>query len=248
MKRHSDRNRGRHERLVVRPLERPVLPHGLARSRWLDYYAERFPTVEVNYSFYRLPSQATVRGWRRRAPAGFRYAVKGSRFVTHFKRLVGVEDSVQRFFDRIDELGVSLGPALWQLPPDLQEDGAVLEAFLSSLPGSRRHAVEFRHPSWLTEATFGFPPRARGRVRARCTLAADATKVRGYRGASSTPAFTASQAATPTITRSAELRPFARFLADAGVGYAYFNNDENARAPKNAAELVELLGDAALRS
>jgi uncharacterized protein YecE (DUF72 family) len=187
-----------------------------------------------------------VRGWRERAPAGFRYAVKGSRFVTHFKRLVGVEDSVQRFFDRIDDLGDSLGPALWQLPPDLEEDLAVLEAFLSSLPGNRRHAVEFRHPSWLTEATFGllrehgvaYVPVSSRRMPRRFAVTAEFAYARlhGLAGGYA-----------HDYTKR-ELRPFARFLADAGVGYAYFNNDGNARAPKNAAELVELLGDAALRS
>jgi uncharacterized protein YecE (DUF72 family) len=134
-------------------------PRDLAASRWLEYYAARFDTVEVNNTFYRLPERATFDSWRKRVPPGFLVTVKASRFLTHMKRLRDPEEPLTRLFSRASALGASLGPVLYQLPASLTADLARLEAFVGALPrdwdGRRiRHVVEFRDPSWYTADTF----------------------------------------------------------------------------------------------
>jgi uncharacterized protein YecE (DUF72 family) len=132
----------------------PFYPPGTRDRERLEYYATRFDTAEINASFYRLPSGATVGGWARRAPAGFLFAWKVSRFITHNKKLNDCEDSVELVFGRMAPLGAKLGPALVQLPPMLHRDDARLARFLDLLPKGRRCTVEFRHPSWYAPAVF----------------------------------------------------------------------------------------------
>ncbi|HEX6231282.1 MAG TPA: DUF72 domain-containing protein, partial [Actinomycetota bacterium] len=117
-------------------------PDDLPRSRWFEHYVTRFPTVEVNYSFYRLPSERTVARWHDAAPDRFRFAVKGSRFITHVRRLSDCEEEVDRFMRRVRGLKAFLGVVLWQLPPTLERDLDVLERFASLLPRGVRHAIE----------------------------------------------------------------------------------------------------------
>jgi uncharacterized protein YecE (DUF72 family) len=123
-------------------------PTGLPQRLWLEQYAERFSTVEVNNAFYRLPERSTFEQWRRRTPEGFCFAVKMSRYLTHIKRLRDPEEPVARFLDRAAGLGEKLGPVLLQLPPTLQADTGVLDAVLARFPAGVRVAVEPRHGSW----------------------------------------------------------------------------------------------------
>jgi len=125
-------------------------PDGLAQARWLEHYAERFATVEVNNAFYRLPERATFARWRERTPEDFRLAVKMSRYLTHIKRLSGPAEPVERFLGRAEALGDRLGPVLLQLPPNLRADVDALDDTLRQFPGDVRVAVEPRHPSWWT--------------------------------------------------------------------------------------------------
>src|SRR5207237_3305140 len=99
----------------------------------LDFYATQFPTVEINLTFYRLPIPSMVQGWRK-APEGFVFAVKGSRFITHMKKLMNLGPGLARFFDRIEPLRSKIGVILWQLPPILRKDAARLGSFLEELP------------------------------------------------------------------------------------------------------------------
>lgn len=126
-------------------------PSSLPSRRWLEYYSGRFATAEVNYSFYRLPSESTLRAWVETVPAGFLFAVKGSRYITHVLRLRGAAEATALFMNRVDLLGDGLGPVLWQLPPTLERDTALLAQFAAVLPPGRRHVFEFRHPSWHTD-------------------------------------------------------------------------------------------------
>ncbi len=126
-------------------------PEGLAQMRWFERYAEEFDTVEINNSFYRLPRPETFDKWRDQAPEGFRYAVKANRFLTHMKKLKGVEEETERFMSLARRLGANLGPILYQLPPSLHKDAERLEAFLKLLPNDLEHVVEFRHRSWYDE-------------------------------------------------------------------------------------------------
>lgn len=128
-----------------------LYPEGLASSRWLERYAEWFDTVELNATFYRLPTPKAVDAWRKRTPDSFRFAVKGSRYLTHMKRLTGTGAALRRFFDLVERLEEKLGPVLWQLPPQMsQVDLGRLERFLERLPRRHHHAFEFRHPAWYT--------------------------------------------------------------------------------------------------
>lgn len=132
----------------------PFYPPGTRDAARLEYYADWFDTAELNASFYRLPSEATVQGWARRAPSGFLFAWKVSRFITHNKKLKDCADSVELVFGRMAHLGEAQGPALIQLPPGLHRDDARLADFLALLPKGGRHTVEFRHPSWYDPAIF----------------------------------------------------------------------------------------------
>jgi uncharacterized protein YecE (DUF72 family) len=126
-------------------------PEKLPASRMLAAYAGRLPTVEINATFYRLPRAETLDAWRAQVPADFVFALKGSRRVTHLKRLASVSEEVGYFYRTVAELGGTLGPVLWQLPPTLKLDLGLLRAFLELLPRGGRAALEFRHPSWFTE-------------------------------------------------------------------------------------------------
>lgn len=118
------------------------------------YYTSQFDTVEINGSFYRLPSETSVAAWAEQAPPGFVFAWKASRFITQAKKLKDVDQSVDLVFGRMAPLGRALGPALFQLPPQLKLDLDRLGGFLKRLPRDRRVAIEFRHASWYEAATF----------------------------------------------------------------------------------------------
>jgi uncharacterized protein YecE (DUF72 family) len=128
-------------------------PRGVPQGRWLEYYAERFATVESNAAFYRLPEGDTFAAWAERTPPDFVMAVKVSRYLTHVKRLVDPVEAVSRFVARAGRLGSKLGPALIQLPPTMKAAPGLLAATLAQFPSDWRVAVEFRHSSWFTDET-----------------------------------------------------------------------------------------------
>jgi uncharacterized protein YecE (DUF72 family) len=126
-------------------------PRGVAQPRWLEFYAERFETVELNVTFYRQPSDETFEGWARRAPDDFRFAAKASRYLTHIRRLNDPEPQVDYFLDGARRLGAHLGPVLLQLPPDLEAAPDRLEETLAAFPAGVRVAFEPRHRSWFRD-------------------------------------------------------------------------------------------------
>jgi len=127
-----------------------VYPRGLPSRRWLEHYATLFDTVEINTTFYRLPSIAAVERWVVESPADFVFSVKASRYLTHLKRLTDLGPGLQRFYERIDPLVRSpkLGPVLWQLPGNFHRNDERLRSALTQLPPGR-HCFEFRHESWF---------------------------------------------------------------------------------------------------
>jgi uncharacterized protein YecE (DUF72 family) len=129
-------------------------PEDLPAKEMFRYYSGRFRTVEINYTFYRMPTAKTTSAWLAQAPQAFTYALKAPRRITHELRLKGTDDAVRYFCESARVLASHLGPLLFQLPPNLKCDQARLEAFLSTLPADLRAAFEFRHDSWLTEAVF----------------------------------------------------------------------------------------------
>jgi uncharacterized protein YecE (DUF72 family) len=147
-------------------------PADLAAAKMLPFYAARFPTVEINYTFYRMPTEKLLAGWVAQVPAGFRFTLKAPRRITHDARLVGCENLTAEFCLVAGTLGERLGALLFQLPPNLKKDLARLDAFLDTLPRLAPAAFEFRHPSWFDEEVF-----ARLKERGKALCVADSEKL-----------------------------------------------------------------------
>ncbi|MFP5222706.1 MAG: DUF72 domain-containing protein [Acidobacteriota bacterium] len=223
----------------------PFYPPQLAASGWFGFYARRFDAVELNATFYRLPSENAVARWRETAPPGFLYAVKASRFITHYRRLKNPEAGLKVFFDRIKDLGDTLGPVLFQLPPRFARNTELLGEFLQALPTGVRHAFEFRDPDWFHEDVYRLLARhgaafcvyEYGTTRSPAPVTADFAYVRlhgpGRRYAGN--------------YRPDELADWAGSMqAWAGQGldaFCFFDNDEAGYAARNALELASLLKD-----
>jgi uncharacterized protein YecE (DUF72 family) len=214
-----------------------VYPKGLPQSRWLEHYATLFDTVEVNNTFYRLPSPKSVAGWVQRTPPEFMLAVKASRYLTHIKRLTDLGRGVERFFGCIDPLVESrkLGPVLWQLPGNFRRDDDRLASALGQLPPGR-HCFEFRHASWFAPEVYEL---LRGHGAALVIgddpsrpfqtheLTADWTFLRFHRGR---------RGRNGNYSKS-ELEEWKRRIAawrSQVEVYAYFNNDWQGYAVENA--------------
>ena len=226
-----------------------LYPPRLAPRRWLEFYARHFDTVEINATFYRLPRTDAVTRWADESPPGFCFGVKMSRYVTHVKRLTDVPEHAAIFYERIAPLVRSpkLGPILWQLAPNFQRSDENAERLRDTLTDLRpgRHCFEFRHESWFVPETYeelsavgaalviGDDPRRPFQTR---ELTADFTFVRFHSGG---------ELGTGDYSEQ-ELESWARWLAeqrDAGLdAFAYFNNDWEGYAIRNALRLKELLG------
>lgn len=127
----------------------PFYPPSVAKKNWLKWYASQFATAEINGSFYRTPSEETVRNWRKQTPRDFVFAWKASKFITHWKRLKdSCENSIELMESRVRLLGAKAGPILFQLPGNFEADRERLARFITMLPRRRKYAFEFRHPSW----------------------------------------------------------------------------------------------------
>jgi len=214
-------------------------PKTLSKAKWLECYAGHFTTVELNNSFYRLPSETAFATWHESSPADFIFAVKVSRFITHIKRLKDTEEAVERFIDRAKILGEKLGPLLYQLPPNMHRNDETLESFLSTLPQGLKHVIEFRHQSWLKEKVFeilhkhniGFCVFDMPSLSCPLMATADFAYMR----------FHGSSALYSSCYSDEELADWAKRLADLAANlkevYIYFNNDAEAFAVRNAKTL-----------
>ena len=132
----------------------PFYPAKLPAAQMLPYYAERLSTVEINYTFYRMPNAKTVAGWDRAVPAGFTFVLKASQRITHIARLKDVDDPLRYFTETVRPLGNKLGPILFQLPPNFKKDLARLKDLLTLYPADLRCAWEFRHDSWFADDVY----------------------------------------------------------------------------------------------
>jgi uncharacterized protein YecE (DUF72 family) len=225
----------------------PFYPRGEPQRRWLELYAQHFDTVEVNATFYRLPTTDTVHRWAESTPSGFSFAVKASRYLTHIRRLVDPADGMRRFAERLEPLAAAgrLGPVLWQLPESFRRDDDRLGGWLAALAGwPVRHAIEFRHPSWFAAPVrralhdqdvalvVGDHPERR---LPRPPPTADWSYARLHYGARGGAGAYA----------ESELGTWARRVGQwrrRGDVYVYLNNDWSAFAPRNAASLAARLG------
>lgn len=211
----------------------------------LPFHAQHFETVEINNTFYRLPSPETVDGWRDNSPAGFRFAVKASRFITHMKKLKDPKTSTKKFFSVVVErLDTKLGPILFQLPPRWHMNLERLAGFLEHLPVGYEYAFEFRDSSWLTREAFQLLRRHNaafcihdlGDMRTPLEITADFTYIRLHGPGSAKYAGSYPHR---------ELREWAdrisQWRRNLSKVYVYFNNDVGGCAVKNAIELKQLV-------
>ncbi len=129
-------------------------PEKFSTDKMLAYYAERFPTVEINYTFYRMPNEKLLAGWSAGTPERFSFTLKAPRRITHDSKLQRCEELTQTFCRTAQTLGGKLGVLLFQLPPTFKKEVAVLRDFLDVLPDGTRAAFEFRHPSWHDAEVF----------------------------------------------------------------------------------------------
>jgi uncharacterized protein YecE (DUF72 family) len=219
-------------------------PKGVPAKRWLRFYAETFDTVEINATFYRLTRPEVVENWIAETPEDFRFAVKGSRYLTHMKRLTDTAQGLERFYASIAPFvgHPKLGPVLWQLPPNFKRDLPRLEAFLDALPPGQ-HCVEFRHDTWHVDEVFG-ALYARGvalvigddprRIDWPLELTTDWTFIRFHYG-------TRGRRGNYSDTEIAEWAERIEGLRDRADVWAYFNNDWEAFAIANGKRLKRLL-------
>jgi uncharacterized protein YecE (DUF72 family) len=220
-------------------------PKGLPPKRWLEHYATLFDTVEINNTFYRLPTVSAVQGWVEQSPPGFVFAVKSSRYLTHIKRLTDLEGGLRRFYERIEPLVRSpkLGPVLWQLPPTFRRDDERLASALASLPDGR-HCFEFREPSWYVAEVYELlrrhavalviPDSPKYPFRT-LELTAGWTFLRFHHGSRGRGGNYSERELEEWAERIAEWRDAGRDV------YAYFNNDWEGYAVRNGLKLKELL-------
>lgn len=216
-------------------------PKGVSGTKRLMYYAEQFDTVEVNATFYRLPSATLIASWNR-LQAPFQLVVKGSRLVTHLRRLHDCAEPLATFLERVGALQ-RLRVILWQLPPGLHRDLTLLEGFLAQLGGPVRHALEFRHPSWWDDDTAGLLARygvafvavSHPDLPSDVHPTTDFLYLRFHGVGARRYDYLYSEA---------ELGEWARRVAPHCGGrelYAFFNNDYRAQAPENARTFRALL-------
>jgi len=211
-------------------------PPDLKTGDWLGYYSGSFDTVEINNSFYRLPSRANFESWAQQVPSGFTFAVKASRFITHVKKLKEPHESISRLLENAEGLGGKLGPVLFQLPPRWKKNVSRLEEFLKTLPAQHRYVFEFRDETWLHDDVYALLEAA------NCALCI-----------ASSPSFPQSRQVTADFaflrfhggedvytSRYAykDLKSWSTFatslLQEGRDVYAYFNNDAFGYALENA--------------
>lgn len=211
-------------------------PEDLAASDMLSYYASRLPAVEINNTFYRMPKAGVLESWAEQTPESFRFVLKASRRITHFKRLDDVDEDVRYFLETAGTLGARLGAVLFQLPPNFKADLDRLAAFLDLLGAPERTAFEFRHPSWNAEGV---------------------AELLTERGAALVTADTDEEAGEITRTGplgylrlrrtnypAEQLADWGTRVRDAGWAdaYVFFKHEDEAAGPRMAEAFMELVG------
>src|SRR5512146_326822 len=210
-------------------------PQKLAAAKFLGYYASRLNAVEVNYTFRHLLSEKTIQNWLASTPEGFRFCIKAHQGITHIRRLKNTEDFLRRFLLSVEPLAAAnrLGPVLFQLPPNLKADAALLDDFLAQVPRAARPAFEFRHESWFAEPIYDV---LRRRNAALCL--AESEKLE-------TPDIVTADSSYYRFRKpeysDAERRQIARELTSAAAArdvFAFFKHEENPRSALSAVEVL----------
>ncbi|MGH7529147.1 MAG: DUF72 domain-containing protein [Gemmatimonadales bacterium] len=211
-------------------------PPKLPAAKWLEYYAQHLGAVEINYTFYRMPSAKTIAAWDAATPAGFRFVLKVPQRITHFARLRHVDDPLRAFLEVARALGAKLGPILLQLPPNFKKDVAALGDVLTQLPPDVRCACEFRHISWWSDDTYDV---LRATNAALCIADTEA---------GTTPLVATADFGYVRLRdagyAAAALEEWSATLQRLGAGwteaYVFFKHEERGIGPKLAAEFLAL--------
>jgi uncharacterized protein YecE (DUF72 family) len=212
-------------------------PEDLPAAKMLPFYAERFSTTEINYTFHRIPAPKTIENWKTLTPHNFRFALKAPQKITHWSKLRDCADTLEYFCRVISQLGEKLGPVLFQLPPTFEKDVAILESFLRELP-AMRSAFEFRHDSWFDEEVFSL-----FKTRNVALCVADT-------GALATPTVATADYGYLRLRREdyskIDIERWAKFVRDREKDwrdvFVYFKHEESGIGPKLAQQMIELLG------
>lgn len=222
----------------------PFYPDHLPAAEMFPFYAKHFDTVEVNNSFYQLPAPTTLEKWRDDAPAGFCFAVKASRYITHMKKLTAPETGLQKFLPRVEILEDKLRPILFQLPPNWHRNAERLSDFLKALPPGHQYSFELRDQSWHAPEVY----RLLGRHNAAfciyelsgfqspLEITADFTYIRLH--GPHKEAYQGNYTQSSLKTWARRLSEWRRDLKDV---YVYFDNDQSGYAARNALTLKNLL-------
>lgn len=218
-------------------------PDELSRDEWLTYYTEQFETVEVNNTFYNVPSLESVERWRQRAPEGFEYTLKAHRYITHRKKLIDPDQTLPAFLEVAEALGDRIGVLLFQLPPKWHANPERLASFLEAVPDRYRCAVEFRDPSWYDDAIYQVLDDADAAFCVHDMIDRASPKVvtADFAYARFHGAAGQYHGKYDTPTLSGWAGTFAAWLDRVDQIYAYFNNDAYAAAPENAAKLRDMV-------
>ncbi len=216
-------------------------PSGSLSKNWFSEYSEVFSTVEINNTFYQLPEASVFRKWHAQAPPGFIYAVKANRFITHMKKLKASASSVEKFLKRAKMLKKHLGPILFQLPPHWKVNVKRLDDFTDMLPEGLEYIFEFRDKSWYDERIYQLLTNKRMSMCLHDMKGSESPMIKV--GPVCYIRFHGSTSLYGGKYHISALRKWAGFIREAasekkGV-YAYFNNDSEANAPKDALRLLE---------
>ena len=215
-------------------------PEKLAAKDMLTYYASKLPAVELNNTFYRLPKRSVVESWKAQVPETFRFCVKASQGITHFKRLKDAEDATKYMLDTVSALDDRLGVVLYQLPPNMKKDLDRLETFLKQLPANPPAAFEFRHPAWFDDDVIQL---LRGQNIALCVSDTD-----------DLPASHIERTADWGYLRlrrveytTAQLREWIKRMKaqDWKTAFVFFKHEDEATGPRLASHFIDLFGESA---
>lgn len=221
----------------------PFYPQSMKPKEFIRFYGEHFRAVEINNTFYNLPSKKTLADWRDSSPPGMVFACKASRYITHMKKLKDPKESTVRFFDAIETLGEKAGPVLFQLPPRWHADVERLRAFLEALPAGYRYTFEFRDGNWCRRQVYDLLRDHNAALcaydlegrRSRLKFTSDFAYVRlhgpdgAYRGS------------YDGRTLSGWVRRFLGWRDEGRDVYCFFNNDQNGYAARNALQMQEMI-------
>ncbi len=213
-------------------------PEKFSPKKMLAFYSERFNSTESNYTFRRMPSESTLANWAAQTPAQFRFSLKAPQEITHFRKLRGCESVVRQFTNVSQALGPKIGATLFQLPPAMHCDLALLREFLDVLPPELKAAFEFRHPSWFNDDVF-----AALRAKNSALCIADSEKLH-------TPIVLTAKHAYFRLRdegyEAADIQRWAKEIQKASAGandiYVYFKHEETGLGPEFARQLIQHLG------